>query len=165
MPAILYRQSRNMTRAYTLYAPRNPIVEHGEPTTFTPLLTICHPLESRFPRFLFHKATPQHSANLIYKGIAGLTQHVAPPLQLEPSTPEHTLQQILDDEMTSPLHETVVIAPLLSKILYRHLHTHCSINRPLWHTDSPARVVQALGTHQCISMRTLVPIPAPSPPV
>jgi hypothetical protein len=58
----------------------------------------------------------------------------------------------LDDEMTSPSHETVVITPLISKILYRHLHTHCTL------------IVQALGTHQGISMRTLVPIPAPSPP-
>jgi hypothetical protein len=75
-----YIASHVMTRAFTLYAPRDPLVEHGEPTTLTPLLTICHPPESRFPRFLFHKATPQHSANLIYKGIAGLTRHIAPPL-------------------------------------------------------------------------------------
>jgi hypothetical protein len=34
-----------MTRAYTLYAPRDPLVKHGEPTTLTLLLTICHPLE------------------------------------------------------------------------------------------------------------------------
>jgi hypothetical protein len=60
-----------------------------------------------------------------------------PTIQLDPSTPKHTLQQILDEELTSPLHPTVIIGPLLSRILYRRLDTHRTINRPLRHTDIP----------------------------
>jgi hypothetical protein len=102
-----------------------------------PLLTVFHPAESHFPIFLIHKATLQHSANLIYKGVAGLTQHINSTIQLDPSTPKYTLQQILDEELTSPLHPTIIIAPLLSRILYIHPDTHRTIDRPLWHTDIP----------------------------
>jgi hypothetical protein len=80
-----------------------------------------------------YEATPQYNPNLIYKGIPGLTRHVSPNIRPEPSTPEHALQMIREDELISSLQSTVMIAHLLASILYKHLHTHCT----LWHTDSP----------------------------
>jgi hypothetical protein len=57
------------------------------------------------------------------------------------------------------MHPTVIIAPLLSRILFRYLRIHCTIRRPLWYTDKPGSWHSPRHLHARIGANT-GPIPS-----
>jgi hypothetical protein len=87
--------------------------------------------------FLFHEASQQYDPYRLYKAIAETTQETWDTTWPPPSTLERTLQQLLSHELIAPLHPTTVIAPTLTTIIYKHLHTHCTLNKPLWYQRHP----------------------------
>ena len=128
-----------MLTAHTLYGPA--AADHRTP--LTPLITVAHiriPNRAQ-PIFLLHmlgSGTP-YNLGRMYKAIAAITHYTKPTAKPIPiaTPPETTLQQILTLELSDPLFHTTIIAPLLSSALYNHLHTHCTLNKPLWYTDNP----------------------------
>jgi hypothetical protein len=109
------------------------------PTTSTPLITVTQPFldQPQIIHFHLHRAAQHHDPGRIYKSVAEVTQSAWDQTFPEPSTLEQTLQALLSQELAQPLHSTTVIAPLLANTLYKHLHTHCTLNKPLWYERHP----------------------------
>jgi hypothetical protein len=128
-------------------------MQPSDPTALTPLITVTHlPNQPTKPIFITHAPPPHYNPYRIYRAIADTTQEAwtlilnGPP----PATPERTLQQILSIELAEPLHQTTIIAPHLTTIIHKHLHTHCTLNKPLWHQQNPGPWYSPHSVHKQI---------------
>jgi ribonuclease HI/exonuclease III len=138
-------------QAHTVYAPTSQ-GPPGDLTALTALITVTHiPDHPSKPIFLLHATPPHYNPCRLYKTVFQTTQEEWNILLHEPpsTTIEQTLQQILSHEMIAPLNPTVIIAPNITSIIYKHLHTHCTLNKPLWYQRHPGpwHSPHALHTH------------------